>query len=88
MEATFVATNAPGILWLIASVAMAVTTAVVMYVSYWGALHYGFISLNEHGQLTLKPLNLPPGRMGLPIIGESIPYVKNTDQFCNSRRKR
>ncbi|CAM6098659.1 unnamed protein product [Calypogeia fissa] len=73
------------LLWLMASAAMAGTTAVVMYLSYWGALLYGFISLDENGRPTLKPKNLPPGSMGVPMIGETLGWLRNQVDFWNMR---
>ncbi|CAM6085110.1 unnamed protein product [Calypogeia fissa] len=73
---------------LLTSLAMAGTTVVVMYFSYWWALHYGFISLNANGRPTLKPKNLPPGSMGLPLIGETLAWIKNQAEFFDSRWQR
>ncbi|CAM6102193.1 unnamed protein product [Calypogeia fissa] len=90
MEETFTS-MVSSLLWLLATVAMTVTTAAVLagvtYLSYWWALHNGLISLNENGKLTLKSKDVPPGSMGLPLIGQTLAWKKNPDEFYDSHWK-
>lgn len=88
MEAALSYTMVSAVLGVVASVALVGMTAAVMYLSYWWALHYGFISLNENGKVSLKSKNLPPGSMGLPSIGQSLVWKKNPELFYESRFKR
>ncbi|CAM6103733.1 unnamed protein product [Calypogeia fissa] len=90
MEETFTS-MVSSLLWLLATVVMTVTTAAVLaavtYLSYWWALHNGLISLNENGKLTLKSKDVPPGSMGLPLIGQTLAWRKNPDEFYDSHWK-